>query len=462
MMIMRRLAQSCLSSSPSKTLMIPQQFTRCLHTLKDSKTPTIQRPTPIISASVAPVAPRFMSMETQRAVEQFASYKLNPVSLKQLTDFGLDADLDTQKAALKFLRDELPTRLGHMIKEFDELPDCLLDRPPVRKVRGFYVNTFQELLSLPDPSNLKTAEELARFNTFFKTMLRKHDPVVTLMAQGVLEVKQSSNSAAKESLETIQYFLDRFYMSRLGFRTLVGQYLDLFDNPNISPSIEGDSKIIGSVHKEFDVRQVIEDAAYNASSICSMNYATAPGVKIVTMSDKDEPIKFTYPISHLHHILFELLKNSMRAMVEHPQYVSGGTPFPPIQVTVAEGASDLTIRVSDRGGGIALADMPRIWTYLFTTATPPPLGEDFNADTTHAPLAGFGYGLPLSRLYTRYLGGDLQVNSMEGFGTDAYIYLKRCSSSAREVLPSYNCASVGNFDPNMLKFDWMNSKQSFL
>jgi hypothetical protein len=38
---------------------------------------------------------------------------------------------------------------------------------------------------------------------------------------------------------------------------------------------------------------------------------------------------------------------------------------------------------------------------------------------------GLGYGLPISRAYARYFGGDLNLMSMEGYGTDAFVHLSR-------------------------------------
>lgn len=50
--------------------------------------------------------------------------------------------------------------------------------------------------------------------------------------------------------------------------------------------------------------------------------------------------------------------------------------------------------------------------------------EPSKSDSHTVPLAGYGYGLPISRLYARYFHGDLILFSCEGYGTDAIIYLK--------------------------------------
>lgn len=91
----------------------------------------------------------------------------------------------------------------------------------------------------------------------------------------------------------------------------------------------------------------------------------------------------------------------------------------------------MVIKISDEGGGIPRSHMPRIWSYLFTTATPA-FGDEQQSPfssggdhSTDSPLAGLGYGLPISRSYARYFGGDLNLMSMEGYGTDAFLHLPR-------------------------------------
>jgi hypothetical protein len=42
--------------------------------------------------------------------------------------------------------------------------------------------------------------------------------------------------------------------------------------------------------------------------------------------------------------------------------------------------------------------MPLVWTYLYTTAQSEDLDPDFQSSDFKAPMAGFGYGLPLARL----------------------------------------------------------------
>lgn len=78
-----------------------------------------------------------------------------------------------------------------------------------------------------------------------------------------------------------------------------------------------------------------------------------------------------------------------------------------------------SFKISDQGGGIPRSKLDLIFQYMYSTAPQPA-----RSDIASAPLAGYGYGLPLSRLYARYFQGDLVLNSYEGYGTDAIVYLK--------------------------------------
>ena len=243
-----------------------------------------------------------------------------------------------------------------------------------------------------------------RFAKTLEKIKRRHDSVVTTVAQGILEYKRERQRMQID--KNIQSFLDRFYMSRIGIRMLLGQHIALTDQRNTR-----EPNYVGIICTKTNVAELAQEAIDNARFVCEDHYGLfdAPKVQLICRPD----LNFMYVPGHLSHMLFETLKNSLRAVVEtHGQ---DKQEFPVTKVIVAEGKEDITIKVTDEGGGIPRSSIPLVWTYMYTTVeTTPNLDPDFNKSDFKAPMAGFGYGLPISRLYARYFGGDLKLISMEG------------------------------------------------
>jgi pyruvate dehydrogenase kinase 2/3/4 len=104
--------------------------------------------------------------------------------------------------------------------------------------------------------------------------------------------------------------------------------------------------------------------------VCQHEYGVCPGYEITEPTAHASRESFPYIPSHLYHILFELFKNSMRAVVEShgDRDEDDEEPLPPIRVILVRGKSDITIKISDEGGGIPRADMPFVTSYVYTTA----------------------------------------------------------------------------------------------
>ncbi|CAO3593882.1 unnamed protein product [Absidia cylindrospora] len=348
--------------------------------------------------------------------------------------------------------------------------------PSIIKVKNWYAQSFQELIELPPPKisskmkeefkrgarkskeyfdnvpnhtypprqstsqpfpighryynniqHVQCTPEMTMYNEeMVKTIegiKQRHDPVVTTMAQGILEYKEKTRSSLLDT--DLQQFLDRFYMSRIGIRMLIGQHSALYRGPFYR------NDYVGVICTRTNIKEIAMDAIANARFICEDHYGLfkAPDVHMFCPAD----IEFMYVPSHLNHMVFELLKNSLRAVVERfgPDYED---IYPPIKLVIAHGKEDITIKISDEGGGIPRSAIPMVWTYMYTTAQVQELEPEFNQTEFKAPLAGFGYGLPTSRLYARYFGGDLKLISMEGYGTDAYLHLNRLSNSDEPLI----------------------------
>ncbi|KAF9976292.1 [Pyruvate dehydrogenase (acetyl-transferring)] kinase isozyme 4 [Actinomortierella ambigua] len=238
----------------------------------------------------------------------------------------------------------------------------------------------------------------------------------------------------------------------------------------------------------------------DAQKVCAAHYGEAAPSVLVHTPNPD--IQTTYVEEFLHRNIYELLKNAMRATCEEhlfkgspisistsPSSSKAGTKkLPPIKLVLVDGGEDVTIKISDEGGGMALSEIDKIWSYVHsgnpsnlrksnatlvsktrTTTTPyqPSApntstlstssivkGHVSRADEASAsssistpqpadsmtvmgglaseakdylelPLNGSGHGLPLARLIARYFGGDLSLIAMEGYGTDSYLSLYR-------------------------------------
>lgn len=355
---------------------------------------------------------RLSGAALERELIAHADRKGTPLTVRELYDFGNRARASPELTRLhsaQWLHHELPVRLAHRVRELGELPFGLADMPSVVEVRDMYQNSFCDLVESQAP---KSAQEEREFSHMLDRIRERHDDVVKLLAKGVIELKEHCGRGGGD-LE-IRRFLDRFYMSRIGIRVLMSHHLALGGQ---EPGMAG---VINRVCKPA---ALIQEAINATTSLSYQHYAEAPVVELRGNVD----LTFPYIDAHLFLCLFELLKNSLRATVEMHRDASA---LPPVRVIVADGKEDVTIKISDEGGGFRRSEIKRVWSYLFTTAKLPAATlfsmEDRVSRTNRPdPIAGFGYGLPLSRLYARYWGGELGLSSMEGYGTDAYLHLSK-------------------------------------
>ncbi len=373
----------------------------------------------------------------------------------------------------------MPIRLAKRIKDLERVP-YLSQMPSVQSVKEIYISSFLTLINEPNPAtgmggsrsrnrnssyggtyNTNTGTNTGNHNVREALFARKlellyerHSSVLVQMARGAYQLRDAINRGQPilhhdaqsgsgsgsgdqkkvqvqfEHLRECHAFLDRFYMSRIGIRVLAGQYLALR-----SPPLEG---YIGLICQNASPHEIIKHAVTDAYYMCEQQYGAFPRVIIRGRLD----LTFAYIPTHLHYIILELLKNAMRSTIEH-HGVENCDKWPPIEVIVSDGFfnEDVVIKIADEGGGIRRSNMKKIWSYLFTTADSSVqqdgLGGMEGDSVDHsvdAPLAGLGYGLPISKSYARYFGGDVSISSMEGYGTDAFVHLRRLGDS-REPLP---------------------------
>ena len=88
-----------------------------------------------------------------------------------------------------------------------------------------YEETLNEVL-LYEKSDVESENVRSQFTNSLQSILNRHRSVVEQVAHGVMEYKEDVHESGIKTIEEekIQYFLDRFYMSRIAIRVLINQH----------------------------------------------------------------------------------------------------------------------------------------------------------------------------------------------------------------------------------------------
>ena len=207
-----------------------------------------------------------------------------------------------------FLRRELPIRLAHRIHDLSRVP-LLQDMKSVQQVKELYTTSILEILSVDKhpPTREGQEEWETKFAQILENVYERHSSVLVQMARGAFELRAAIRKGALlggdddgcegegqktlsdkeiklgrdavefELMESTHAFLDRFYISRIGIRVLIGQYLSLRQ-----PPVESYVGIICSKTSPYEiVKRAIDDAAF----MCTRKYGDAPEVIITGRLD---------------------------------------------------------------------------------------------------------------------------------------------------------------------------------
>ncbi|RYP65515.1 hypothetical protein DL771_008272 [Monosporascus sp. 5C6A] len=396
---------------------------------------------------------------TDDEIANLASKPQHPLSLADLVKHGRPP-LSTEAlySSANFTLSLLPIRLAKRIQALRNLPFIVVSNPNINKIYNNYLHSLSTLL----PWQHRTISNLdaeIRFTSVLAELVATHDQTIPILAQkGFLECRRYI------SPPEVTKFLDKHLRTRIGTRLIAEQHIALhyssaphFD-PSASPTpCPEHPTYIGVIDTALSPAAIVDTCAGFVADICELKY----GVRPHWIIDGEPETTFAFVPMHLEYIATELLKNAFRATIENRQtrepIVITIAPEPPDagppRVTLDPPAEDkgafksdaikplddnapgVTIRIRDRGGGIAPEVLPNIWSYSFTTFNEE---EDFPSDgSSHdalgiisaasgggSSIAGLGYGLPLSRAYAEYFGGGIALQSLYGWGTDVYLRLK--------------------------------------
>jgi len=200
----------------------------------------------VIGAVSVPGARSAVAVKSQ--ILDYSRRKATGVSLRDLFIYNAKFDPQQRIRNAQFLHNELPIRLAQRCVELGKLPYGLPEKRGVVDVRAMFDRSFSKLVALPKPQTLADDDALVEVLT---GILNDHSEVVASMALGVLEARKEFPNDPQVN-ERINYYLNRFFMARIGLRFLIEHHIQSKNNaPGFSGILQSDCNptLVAQVHR---------------------------------------------------------------------------------------------------------------------------------------------------------------------------------------------------------------------
>lgn len=335
-----------------------------------------------------------------------------------------DSDPEALVRSGRWLRRQLPIRLARRLDEFVQLPYVAVKNPRLAQVLEIYQDTFEVVHGFPQ---LVTQEDEKEFCKLLHDRFSAHKAVAQLVAEGYRDVRQLYPQIC------LNEFLNKLFIAHISTRILTENYI-LMRKPRPG--------YIGVVQQRLRPASFIQNLIPGLTSLTKLLYGFSPDV----VMQGNLMASLDYIPGHVSFMCRELLKNALRSTAERHgdrRHLSG---VPPVVVEMQKGDVHIIIKISDQGGGMPKDVQREAWRFGWSSV--PALFEHPEGEDASKALAGFGFGLPLTRIFAQYFGGDVFMQALPGHGTDMYLllnHLKEGTHATEGDDPSTSLVTGENF-----------------
>ncbi|KAJ9469110.1 [Pyruvate dehydrogenase (acetyl-transferring)] kinase [Diplonema papillatum] len=380
-------------------------------------------------------------------ISKIAAGDPQPRTLKDIIELGQAVHAGDSEALIAnaaHVQQALSVRVARCVRSFNVLPDKVQRNEEVRLLAVQLVKSLDLLHAFSEEHGVVHSSQSEKN---FNNLLRALSEGGILGSGDALAHIRGVVARARQMALVDPLFFDCWVsdilLNSVSWAVLVQHHIQLANH-------QRGMHQIGAFNTQLRPVGIARDCAFKIQSVCHQELGVAPRIEV----DGDLFGTMEYIEPHYRYVLTEIMKNAAHATVKgyldngegsSSSSSSGDRPTrrrsapPPVKVTVRALEDEARVRISDFGGGMRKSVYQNIFRFGFTTAHDGGAagGAGLNGrEASHGSyLAGWGFGLPRSLIYTRYLGGNIEIHNEYGRGCDVDITIpKAASKKSAELL----------------------------